>query len=216
MGNLFVLSAPSGTGKTTVAQKLLSEISDLKRIVTYTTRSPRPYEQNGVDYVFVSKEEFEKKIKEGFFLEYANVYGNYYGTPKKEIEETINLEKKDALLVIDVQGAFKVKEVFPEAVTIFLLPPSFEELKRRIEGRGYIDSNVSKRLETAKGEVPCARFFDYIVINDYLNEAVEKVKSIILSYRVKKERVIEEIYKYRLDKDIVDLLKGGECYVKET
>jgi len=216
MGNLFVLSAPSGTGKTTVAQKLLSEVSDLKRIVTYTTRSPRPYEQNGVDYVFVSVEEFEKKIEEGFFLEYANVYGNYYGTPKKEIEETINLEKKDALLVIDVQGAFKVKKVFPEAVTIFLLPPSFEELKRRIEGRGYVDSNVNRRLETAKGEVPCARFFDYIVINDYLNEAVEKVKSIILSYRVKKERVMEEIEKFRLDKDIVDLLKGGECYVKET
>ncbi|RUM32270.1 MAG: guanylate kinase [Aquifex sp.] len=216
MGNLFVLSAPSGTGKTTVAQKLLSEVSDLKRIVTYTTRSPRPYEQNGVDYVFVSVEEFEKKIEEGFFLEYANVYGNYYGTPKKDIEETINLEKKDALLVIDVQGAFKVKKVFPEAVTIFLLPPSFEELKRRIEGRGYVDSNVNRRLETAKGEVPCARFFDYIVINDYLNEAVEKVKSIILSYRVKKERVMEEIEKFRLDKDIVDLLKGGECYVKET
>jgi len=216
MGKLFILSAPSGTGKTTVAQKLLSELADLERVVTYTTRKPRPYEQPGIDYVFISKEEFEKKIEEDFFLEYANVYGNFYGTPKKEIERITQIEGKDALLVIDVQGAFKVKGLMPNAITIFLLPPSLEELKRRIEARGYRDENLEKRLSIARDEIPCARFFDYIVVNDFLNDAVEKVKSIIISYRAERERMLKEIERFRLNREIVNILKGGKCYVKET
>ena len=215
MGKVFIISAPSGTGKTTVARKVLEQVPDLVRVVTYTTRAPRPGEVDGQDYRFISKEEFEEKIKENYFLEYANVYGNYYGTPRKDIEE-LTSRGKDALLIIDVQGAFKVKSIIPEAVSIFLLPPSFEELKRRIEGRGYVDKNLERRLQTAKGEIPCARYFDYIVINDFLNNAVEKVKAIILSHRVETERVLSNIEKYLQGSDIVKLLKGGKCYVKET
>ncbi len=215
MGKVFIISAPSGTGKTTVAKKVLSQLPDLVRVITYTTRSPRPGEVDGLDYRFISKEEFEKKIKENYFLEFANVYGNYYGTPKKDIEDILS-QGKDALLIIDVQGAFKVKSLMPEAVSIFLLPPSFEELKRRIEGRGYVDKNLEKRLQTAKEEIPCAKYFDYIVINDFLNNAVEKVKAIILSYRVETKRVLNNIEKYLQGSDIVNLVKGGKCYVKET
>ena len=215
MGKVFIISAPSGTGKTTVAKKVLEQIPDLVRVVTYTTRQPRPGEVDGQDYRFISKEEFEAKIKDNYFLEYANVYGNYYGTPKKDIEELIS-SGKDALLIIDVQGAFKVKSLMPEAVSIFLLPPSFEELRRRIEGRGYVDKNLEKRLQTAREEIPCAKYFDYIVINDFLNNAVEKVKAIILSYRVETKRVLNNIEKYLQGSEIVELLKGGKCYVKET
>lgn len=215
MGKVFILSAPSGAGKTTVARKVLEQIPELVRVVTYTTREPRPGEQDGQDYRFISKEEFEAKIKEGFFLEYANVYGNYYGTPKKEIDELLSLGK-DVLLIIDVQGAFKVKSLMREAVSIFLLPPSLEELKRRIEGRGYVDKNLEKRLQTAKEEIPCAKYFDYIVINDFLNNAVEKVKAIIISYRAQAKRVVDNIEKYLQNSEIMELLKGGKCYVKET
>lgn len=215
MGKVFILSAPSGAGKTTVARKVLEQVPELVRVVTYTTREPRPGEQDGQDYRFISKEEFEAKIKEGFFLEYANVYGNYYGTPKKEIDELLSLGK-DVLLIIDVQGAFKVKSLMREAVSIFLLPPSLEELKRRIEGRGYVDKNLEKRLQTAKEEIPCAKYFDYIVINDFLNNAVEKVKAIIISYRAQAKRVVDNIEKYLQNSEIMELLKGGKCYVKET
>jgi len=214
-GKIFILSAPSGTGKTTVARKILSEIQDLEKVVTFTTRKPRPGEEEGVDYVFVTKEEFEKKIGEDFFLEYANVYGNYYGTPKPEVER-ITESGKDALLVIDVQGAFRIKRLIPEAVGIFLLPPSLEELRRRIESRGYRDENIESRLKTAEKEIPCARFFDYVVINDFLNTAVEKVKAIILSHRCETGRVLGEIDKVLRNREIINLLKGGECYVKET
>ncbi|GAB6066655.1 guanylate kinase [Aquifex pyrophilus] len=215
MGKLFVISAPSGTGKTTVAEKLLSELDNLEKVITYTTRKPRPYEKNGVDYVFITKEEFEKKIEEDFFLEYANVYGNYYGTPKKDIERILE-EGKDALLVIDVQGAFKVKELRPDTITIFLLPPSLEELKRRIESRGYKDDNLERRLKTAREEIPCARYFDYIVVNDFLTSAVEKVKSIIVSHRVSRESILNNLDKLHLNQEVVNLLRGGKCYVKET
>ena len=215
MGKVFILSAPSGAGKTTVALKLLSEVENLEKVITYTTRKPRPQEKNGVDYVFISKEEFEKKIKENFFLEYANVYGNYYGTPKKEVERILS-EGKDVLLVIDVQGAFKIKKEIPEAVSIFLLPPSLEELKRRIEARGYKDENIEKRLETAKEEIPCAKYFDFVVVNDFVNSAVERVKSIIYSFRLEAKRILEEIDKYVHNEEIINLLRGGKCYVKET
>lgn len=215
MGKVFIISAPSGTGKTTVAKRVLEQIPDLVKVVTYTTRPPRPGEIDGQDYKFVTKDEFEEKIGEGFFLEYANVYGNYYGTPKLDIEKILS-EGKDALLIIDVQGAFKVKSLIEDAVSIFLLPPSFEELKRRIEGRGYADKNLEKRLSIAKEEIPCAKYFDYIVINDFLNNAVEKVKAIILSYRVETGRVLSNIEKYLQGSEIVELIKGGECYVKKT
>jgi len=198
-----------------VAKRLLKELSGLERVVTYTTRPPRPGERHGTDYHFTSKEEFERLVKEGAFLEYANVYGNYYGTPRSEVER-ITASGKDALLVIDVQGAFKVKKELPSAVSIFLLPPSLEELKRRVEARGFKDENLDRRMKTALEEIPCARYFDYIVVNDFLDSAVEKVKAIILSYRAERSRVLEELERVLRNDEIISLVKGGKCYVEET
>ncbi len=215
MAKLFILSAPSGAGKTTVAQKLLKSLDNIKKIVTATTREPRPGEVHGVDYLFMTREEFEKGIEEDRFFEYANVYGNYYGTPKDQVERNLK-EGVDSLLVIDVQGAFKVKSKVPEAVTVFLLPPSLEELRRRLLARGYLDKNVDVRLETALKEIPCAKAFDYIIINDFVDKAVDRLRSIILASRSEKSRVLSALEKEGCSKDIKDLIEGGECYVEKA
>ncbi len=215
MGGIFILSAPSGTGKSTVAGKLLQQVEGLRRVVTATTREPRPGERDGVDYIFMSREEFERGIKEGRFLEYAEVYGNYYGTLRDQVERNIK-ENVDSLLVIDVQGAFRVKEVFPEAVSVFLLPPSLEELKRRMIARGYRDSNAEVRLEMAKKEIPCARFFDYVIINDFVDKAVDQLRSIILASRCERGKVFRNLKSFMIGDDILSLLEGGECYVKKA
>ncbi len=215
MARLFILSAPSGTGKSTVAGRLLQQIEGIRRVVTATTRPPRPGERDGVDYIFMSKEEFERGMQEGRFLEYAQVYGNYYGTPKDQVERSME-EGYDSLLVIDVQGAFKVKSVYPEAVSIFLLPPSLEELRRRMVSRGYRDSNMQLRLETARREVPCARRFDYIIINDFVDKAVERLKSIVLASRCERDSVLSNLREILRNGEIAELIEGGRCYVEET
>ena len=215
MAKLFILSAPSGTGKSTVAGKLLQQLEGIRRVVTATTREPRPGEEPGVDYIFLSKEEFEKGIEEGRFLEYANVYGNYYGTPRDQVEKNLK-EGYDSLLVIDVQGAFKIKSIYPDAVSVFLLPPSLEELKRRMIGRGYRDKNAQVRLETARGEIPCARKFDYIIINDFVDKAVEQLKSVILASRCERESILSNLKSLVRSEEILNLIEGGECYVKEA
>lgn len=151
---LFVLSAPSGTGKTTVAERLLKSCPGIRRIVTATTRSKREGEVHGVDYLFISYEEFEKKIEEGYFLEYAEVYGHYYGTPKDQVIRNEE-EGVDSLLVIDVQGAKKVRESYKDSILIFLMPPSLEELRRRLLTRGYGTENLEKRLRKAEEEIAC-------------------------------------------------------------
>ncbi len=215
MGKLFILSAPSGTGKTTVARTLLSSVDNLKRIVTVTTRERRPFERENVDYIFISVEEFKRMIERQEFLEYAEVYGNFYGTPKDQVEVNIR-NGYDSLLIIDVQGAYKIREKMPSAVSIFLIPPSIDELKRRMINRGYKDKNMELRLQTALREIPCLRYFDYVVINDFLNSAVERVRSIIYAERIKREKFLKDIDKYYLDSKIIDLIKGGDCYVREA
>ncbi len=186
-GELFILSAPAGGGKTTIAQLLLKEIPNLYKITTCTTRKPRKGEVDGKDYYFLSTEEFEEKIKQGEFLEYAKVHGNYYGTPKSEVERLIN-EGKDVLLIIDVQGMMQIKGKIRPMTTIFLIPPSFDELINRMRKRGDSEEEIKKRIETAKREIPLWKEYDYIVINDVLLEAKDNIKRIILAHRNKTER----------------------------
>ena len=209
-GFVYILSAPSGTGKTTIGQRLLAELPFLERVITATTRPPRPGERHGVDYYFLKEEEFLKRIREGFFLEWAKVYSYYYGSPKSEVERILS-KGKDALLIIDVQGAFQVKRRLPNAITIFLLPPSFEELKRRLQKRG--EKELHKRLDWAKKELPCAKSFDYVVVNDVLDRAVEEIKSIMIANRRRSDFVFsDENYKLLgFGEDILEAVKGGEC-----
>ncbi len=186
-GELFILSSPAGGGKTTISEILIKELPNLKRVITCTTRKPRPDEKDGVDYYFLTKEEFERRIKKGEFLEYAVVHGNYYGTPKKEVEEELN-KGYDLLLVIDVQGMRQIKKNRKEVVTIFLLPPSIEELIKRMEKRGDSEEDIKRRMETAKKEIPAWKEYDFVVINDKIHKAKEDIKYIILSQRLKTSR----------------------------
>jgi len=186
-GELYIISAPAGGGKTTIVSLLLNEIPNLTRAITCTTRKPRKGEINGKDYIFLSKEEFENQIKEGRFLEYALIHGNYYGTPKEEVEKLLN-NGKDVILVIDVQGMKQIKNKIKPMTTIFIIPPSIDELINRMRKRGDIEEEINKRLETAKRELKQWKDYDYIVINDILEHAKEDIKRIILASRNKTER----------------------------
>jgi guanylate kinase len=186
-GELFIISSPAGAGKTTLTNLLLEEDEKLKRVITYTTRKKRKNEIDGVDYVFVTKEVFELMIKENAFLEYAIVHGNYYGTPKKETFELLN-QGFDVILVIDVQGMKQIKSVIPEAISIFILPPSLKELESRMRIRGESEKEIQKRLETAKREIPHWKEYDYIIINENLLESKENLSHIIKSQRFKRQR----------------------------
>lgn len=186
-GNLYIVSSPAGGGKTTIINLLLEELPFLRRVITYTSRQKRKNEIDGVDYIFVKKEEFEKLIKEDAFLEYALVHGNYYGTPKKDVFQL--LEKGyDVVLVIDVQGMKQVKQLYPEVITIFILPPSLEELVNRMKLRGESDQEIEKRLNTAKREIPFWKEYDYVVVNDNLIQAKDQIKCIITAERCRVSR----------------------------
>ncbi|MES2344467.1 MAG: guanylate kinase [Chlamydiota bacterium] len=186
LGNLskglcFVISAPAGTGKTTLARKLTQEFSCVNLSVSSTTRAPRVDEVSGVDYIFLSKEEFEKQIEDGTFLEYAKVCGNYYGTSKSQVEKKCN-EGKHVVFVIDTQGALQLQERQFSAVFIFVSPPSLEILKERLVKRktDSIDS-IEERLVWAREEMAMADYYDYHIINDDLNVAYEVLRSILIA-----------------------------------
>lgn len=189
-GSLFVISAPSGSGKTTVCQRALEAIPDLAYSISYTTRSPRSTEKDGVDYVFVSSDEFTKMRERGEFLEWALVHGHYYGTSKKQIDECLH-SGRDILLDIDVQGARKVRDGIPDAVLVFILPPSFEVLEERLRRRQSDEEEaIRKRLANAHDEINAIREYDYIIINDDLEDAVKKFTSIIQAERCRRHRML--------------------------
>ncbi len=175
----MVISGASGTGKGTVCKKLLDDIPEIFYSISATTRKPRPAEVDGREYFFISSEKFQTWIAEEKFLEYAEVYGNFYGTPAHVIEEKRNAGV-DVLLEIDVQGALKVMEKCPDGVYIFLLPPSIDELCNRITNRGTESPEVlQKRIQSAKNEIDTGKKYQYVVVNDSVDAAVEKIKSII-------------------------------------
>ncbi|MCB9767299.1 MAG: guanylate kinase [Candidatus Omnitrophica bacterium] len=178
-----VISGPSGVGKTTVKEQLLARYQDLGASISATTRPQRQGEVNGQDYYFYSTEQFKADIEKDLFLEWALVHGNYYGTPKGPIEE--RLEKGiDVLLIIDIQGGIQVKNIFPEALLIFLLPPSMGELQQRISDRGTETiETLRSRFANAEHEISYARYYDFWVINRSLDEAVSQVRSIIVGDR---------------------------------
>lgn len=194
-GILFILSGPSGVGKGTVRQRLFEQETHLKYSVSATTREKRDGEQEGIDYFYTTKEQFEAMIQNGELLEHAQYVENYYGTPRAYVKE--QLEKgNDVFLEIEVQGALQVKENFPEGVFIFLFPPSLEELKNRIIGRGTeSDELVRNRLKEAEKEISMMSEYDYVVVNDDVDQAVQKVKAIITSEHCKRERIEAEYKK---------------------
>lgn len=192
-GLLIVVSGPSGAGKDTICHKLIKENSNIWMSDSMTTRKPRPLEKEGVDYFFVSSEEFENKINDNTFLEYASYNDNYYGTPKDKVEEKLN-EGKDVILVIDINGAINIKKIIPSALFIFIMPPDMETLKNRLIGRKTESKDkVVQRFITAYNEVNNYKKYNYVVVNDKVEDAVNKVKSIIQSEKCRVDR-IEDIY----------------------
>lgn len=192
-GMLIVLSGPSGVGKGTVRKALFSQPgNDFQYSVSMTTRQPRPGEVNGKDYFFVSKEEFEQHIREGQMLEYAKYVDNYYGTPLKYINNTLD-EGKDVFLEIEVNGAMQVRSKCPDGVFIFLTPPDLMELRQRLIHRGTDSMEViNKRIHKAFGEIQMMQNYDYAVVNDQVDNAVTKIKDIIRSERLRVPRVMPD------------------------
>lgn len=198
-GFLFVISGPAGTGKGTVCKEILKRNKDIVFSVSATTRKPRVGEVDGVNYFFIDKEKFEIMVENEEFLEYAYVHTNYYGTPKDFVLEKVN-QGEIVLLEIDVQGAMQVKENFSEAVFVFLLPPTMEELKNRIVKRGTeTEEDINRRFENAFKELDFVGKYDYFVINDVLEDAVNDIEVIIRAEKLRvkrhsdiKDRIISE------------------------
>ena len=184
-GNLFVISAPSGAGKTSLVHALLNINPHIGLSISYTTRNPRPGETDGRDYHFVSRGTFIKMAGQGEFLESAEVYGNFYGTSQKWITGEIN-KGRDILLEIDWQGAAQVRKLFPKCISIFILPPSIEALEQRLKGRGKDNHDViAKRMAAAREDMSHVAEFDYVIINDNLNEALRELNAVVLAARLR-------------------------------
>ena len=182
-GNLFIVSGPSGAGKSLLSARVLESVPNLHFSVSYTTRAPRGNEAHGVDYYFVGRDEFQSLVSRGLFLEWAEVYGNYYGTSGRFIEETIR-RGGDVLLDIDVQGAEIIKRKKPNAISVFVLPPSYEVLRERLESRKLDkDYVIEQRLRIACQEIRQYAEYEFLVINDELSRSVEELKVIILGSR---------------------------------
>jgi len=203
------ICAPSGVGKTTVARRLVEACGDVVFSVSATTRPARSGERHGVDYFFVSRATFEWMIEEGELLEWAEVHGDLYGTPRANLEEA-EKDGKQLILDIDVQGARQLREAVPDAVTIFLLPPSFDVLLGRLKGRQSEDEErVRRRLRTAKSELEAVGQFQFVVVNDRLDDTVEEIQAIIRGERQRLRRGRQEIE--ALSRELVDALSGQDA-----
>lgn len=209
-GSLIIISGTTCAGKGTVVEELVRRNENLSLSISYTSRYMREGEKNGVDYYFVTKEEFEKKIENGDFLEYAYVHNsNYYGTPKKEVKDMLEAGK-DVILEIEVQGAQLIKEMFPETILIFILAPSMEEVKKRIKARGKeTNEQIIKRFQTAYQEINEIPKYNYVVVNDEVLKAVNKIEAILTSEKCRVDRIEEIavenqeeiIHEFLMDKD---------------
>ena len=197
-GQLFIVSAPSGAGKTSLCKRVMKEVPNLKTSISYTTRAMRPGEVDGVDYFFVDRDQFRTMIENNEFLEYAEVHGNLYGTSRSQL---MLLQKQgfDVLLDIDAQGAMQLKKKYKEGVYIYILPPSFEVLKTRLEERNSDSPDeIARRLKKAREEIWNYREYYYLIINDDFQGALESLKSIVISERIRMKRMnfswIEETF----------------------
>lgn len=199
-GLLLVVSGPAGVGKGTINQSLIARNSDIRMSVSATTRSPRPGEIDGIHYFFKTEDEFQKMIESGAFLEYMRVFNtHYYGTPKSFVEQELS-EGRSVILEIDVQGAMRVKTAYPDAVLIFIAPPSMSELKSRLIHRGTESSEaIERRFETAFQEMEYVSRYDYVVVNDILDLAIARTEDIIVAERCKVSR----------NGELIEKLKGG-------
>ncbi len=184
-GTLYVISAPSGGGKTSLVSQLMECTADITRVITHTTRTPRRNEENGVHYHFVSQEEFEALQQQDAFVEYAEVFGNLYGTSKQEIHSKL-IQGQDVMLVIDWQGAEQVRHKMPEAVNIFILPPSIDALRARLLKRNQDSiTTIDERMQDALNQIRHYQHFDYIIINDDFDIALANLRAIIMAERLK-------------------------------
>jgi guanylate kinase len=204
---VYIISAPSGSGKSTLVTKLLERVKDLDFSISYTTRAPRGAEQNGKQYYFVSRDEFERMIRADEFLEHANVFGNYYGTARRFLREA-ERKGRDLLLDIDVQGAEQIKSKVPKAVSIFVLPPDRQTLARRLRERGEdAEEVIQRRLVTASREIEQYDKYEYILINDKLEESSESLQAVVQSERLRRagkplsaaeKKIVNAADRYRL------------------
>ena len=188
-GILFIISAPSGSGKTTLCTRLVESVDSLYRSISMTTRAPRPGEKDGMDYIFIEKPEFIKRLTKDEFFEWAKVFGEHYGTPKKHIMHMLK-RGSDVLLSIDVQGAMKIKRLKLDAVYIFILPPSIAMLKERLVNRSTDSKEAIRgRLRIAKKEIASSQKYDYVIVNNRLEPALDNLRAIIIAERCRVTRV---------------------------
>ena len=201
-GTLFIISAPSGAGKTSLVKQLVSESDDVNVSVSHTTRPMRPGEQDGVDYHFVDKEQFVSMVEHSAFLEHAKVFDNYYGTSQQHVERQL-LNGKDVILEIDWQGARQVRRLIEDSLSIFILPPSSDALRQRLENRGQDNTEIiQRRMQDAVNEMSHYAEFDYLVVNDEFDHALQELKCIIHANRLRQlrqERTLETL--------LIDLMK---------
>ena len=193
MTTVFIISAPSGSGKSTLVHRLLSTVPNLAFSISYTTRQPRPSETQGVDYIFITRKDFEDRLARGEFLEYAEVFGNYYGTNRETFEAATH-QGKDLVLDIDVQGARQLKVAIPQAISIFVLPPSRDVLEQRLRSRSQdSEAVIERRLRGAAQEVQNYTQYDFVLINRDIEKASARLASIVEAERQRKARMEEEV-----------------------